>query len=154
MIFMKQIILKKDKIFFKDYLFVDDISCISKFNPKKIIVTFSQWNESKKILKKKKNVGIQLNSDESVNLIEEDINFFKIIQFNFLTFRDGRPFSEAKKLRIKFNFKNEVRASGHILPDQYIFLLRCGFNSVEIDEAKKEFWIDFLKMDSGLYYQP
>ena len=51
---MKQIILKKDKIFFKDYLFVDDISCISKFNPKKIIVTFSQWNESKKILKKKK----------------------------------------------------------------------------------------------------
>ena len=64
----------------------------------------------KKSLKKKKKHWNNINSDESVNIIEEDINFFKIIQFNFLTFKDGRPFSEAKKLRIEFKFKNEIRA--------------------------------------------
>ena len=104
--------------------------------------------------KKRKNIGIKLNSDESISIIKDDIDFFKMIQFNFITFKDGRPFSEAKKLRVEFKFLNEIRASGHILPDQYIFLLRCGFSSVEIETSKKKFWLEFLEMDSGLYYQP
>ena len=48
-------------------------------------------------------------------------------------------FLKQKKLRSEFEFENEIRASGHIIPDQYIFLLRCGFNSVEIESEKKNF---------------
>ena len=80
-----------------------------------------------KILRLKKNKiisGIQLNSDESLDEITDDILYFSLVQFNFLSFKDGRPFSIAKTLRKKLNFKKEIRASGHILPDQYIFLIR------------------------------
>jgi uncharacterized protein (DUF934 family) len=49
---------------------------------------------------------------------------------------------------------NQIRASGHILPDQYIFLLRCGFDAFEISEKDSKIWKDFLVHDSGLYYQP
>ena len=76
-----------------------------------------------------------------------------IVQFNFLSFKDGRPFSIAKTLRKKFNFKKEIRASGHILPDQYIFLIRCGFDTVEIEDKDFDVWVRFFKMDEGLYYQ-
>ena len=55
---------------------------------------------------------------------------------------------------MSFNIPVKIRASGHIIPDQYIFLLRCGFNSVEIESKKKKFWLECLKMDTGLYYQP
>lgn len=151
---MKQVILKKDKILQNEYVIINDLKDLSNFNSQKIIITVEQWLANKNILKKKKNIGIKLNSDESISMIKDDIDFFKMIQFNFITFKDGRPFSEAKKLRVEFKFLNEIRASGHILPDQYIFLLRCGFNSVEIESAKKKYWLDFLKMDSGLYYQP
>jgi uncharacterized protein (DUF934 family) len=151
---MKQVILNKAKVYKNDYFSLESIDKLPKSNSEKVIVTIKQWLENKTILKRKKYIGIKLNSDESINSIKKDINYFKIIQFNFLTFKDGRPFSEAKKLRVEFKFKNEIRASGHILPDQYIFLLRCGFNSVEIESAKKKYWLDFLKMDSGLYYQP
>jgi len=151
---MKQVILKKDKILQNEYVIINDLKDLSNFNSQKIIITVEQWLANKNILKKKKNIGIKLNSDESISMIKDDIDFFKMIQFNFITFKDGRPFSEAKKLRVEFKFKKEIRASGHILPDQYIFLLRCGFNSVEIESAKKKYWLDFLKMDSGLYYQP
>ena len=151
---MKRVILNKEKVYQNDFVLLEDINSLTKSKSRKVIVTIKQWEENKKILKEKKNIGIVLNSDESISLIKKDINYFKIIQFNFLTFKDGRPFSEAKKLRIEFNFKNEIRAAGHILPDQYIFLLRCGFNSVEIEKTKKKFWLDFLKMDDGLYYQP
>ena len=151
---MKQVILKKDKILQNEYVIINDLKDLSNLNSQKIIITVEQWLAKKNILKKKKNIGIKLNSDESISMIKDDIDFFKMIQFNFITFKDGRPFSEAKKLRVEFKFKKEIRASGHILPDQYIFLLRCGFNSVEIETSKKKFWLEFLEMDSGLYYQP
>ena len=151
---MKQVILKKDKILQNEYVIINDLKDLSNLNSQKIIITVEQWLANKNILKKRKNIGIKLNSDESINMIKDDIDFFEMIQFNFITFKDGRPFSEAKKLRVEFKFLNEIRASGHILPDQYIFLLRCGFSSVEIETSKKKFWLEFLEMDSGLYYQP
>ena len=151
---MKQVILKKNKILQNEYVIINDLEDLSNLNSQKIIITLEQWLANKNILKKRKNIGIKLNSDESISIIKDDIDFFKMIQFNFITFKDGRPFSEAKKLRVEFKFLNEIRASGHILPDQYIFLLRCGFSSVEIETSKKKFWLEFLEMDSGLYYQP
>ena len=148
------IILNKDKPQKNEYIFLDELEQIKSLNKKKVILTKNLWIEKKQILKEKKiNVGIQLNSDESLDEITEDLRYFSLIQFNFLTFKDGRPFSITKILRKKLNFKKEIRASGHILPDQYIFLIRCGFDTVEIEEKNMDVWTRFFKMDEGLYYQ-
>ena len=108
----------------------------------------------KEIINKDLKVALELFSDESFELIEKNLSTFSMIQINFRTFKDGRPFSFAKKLRKQLNFTNEIRAGGHILPDQYIFLLRSGFDSVEINKEDKEIWIEILDLDDGLYYQP
>ena len=148
------IILNKDKPLKNEYIFLDELEQIESLNKKKVILTKNLWIEKKQILKEKKfNVGIQINSDESLDEITEDLQYFSLIQFNFLTFKDGRPFSITKILRKKLNFEKEIRASGHILPDQYIFLMRCGFDTVEIEEKNMDVWIRFFKMDEGLYYQ-
>ena len=148
------IILNKDKPQKNEYIFLDQLGQIGSFNKKKVILTKSLWLEKKELLLKKKiKVGIQLNSDESLDEITDDILYFSLIQFNFLSFRDGRPFSVAKTLRKKFNFENEIRATGHILPDQYIFLIRCGFDTVEIEAKNIDVWVWFFKTDEGLYYQ-
>ena len=148
------IILNKDKPQKNEYIFLDELEQIASLNKKKIILTKNLWIEKKQILKKKKiSVGIQINSDESIDEITEDLKCFSLIQLNFLTFKDGRPFSIAKILRKKLNFEKEIRASGHILPDQYIFLMRCGFDTVEVEEKNVDVWIRFFKMDEGLYYQ-
>ena len=148
------IILNKDKPQKNEYIFLDELEQIKSLNKKKVILTKNLWIEKKQILKEKKiNVGIQINSDESLDEITEDLRYFSLIQFNFLTFKDGRPFSIAKILRKRLNFKKEIRASGHILPDQYIFLIRCGFDTVEIEEKNMDVWTRFFKMDEGLYYQ-
>ena len=148
------IILNKDKPQKNEYIFLDELEQIKSLNKKKVILTKNLWIEKKQILKEKKiNVGIQINSDESLDEITEDLQYFSLIQFNFLTFKDGRPFSITKILRKKLNFEKEIRASGHILPDQYIFLIRCGFDTVEIEEKNMDVWTRFFKMDEGLYYQ-
>ena len=148
------IILNKDKPQKNEYIFLDDLEKIISINKKKIILTKSLWIQKGQLLKKNKIIsGIQLNSDESIDEITDDILYFSLVQFNFLSFKDGRPFSIAKTLRKKFNFKKEIRASGHILPDQYIFLIRCGFDTVEIKDEDFDVWVRFFKMDEGLYYQ-
>ena len=148
------IILNKDKPQKNEYIFLDDLEKITSINKKKVILTKSLWIQKGQLLKKNKIIsGIQLNSDESLDEITDDILYFSLVQFNFLSFKDGRPFSIAKTLRKKFNFKKEIRASGHILPDQYIFLIRCGFDTVEIEDKDFDVWVRFFKMDDGLYYQ-
>ena len=148
------IILNKDKPQKNEYTFWDESEKITSINKKKVILTKGLWIQKGQLLKKNKIIsGIQLNSDESLDEITDDILYFSLVQFNFLSFKDGRPFSTAKILRKKLNFKNEIRASGHILPDQYIFLIRCGFDTVEIEDKDFDVWVRFFKMDEGLYYQ-
>ena len=148
------IILNKDKPQKNEYIFWDESEKITSINKKKVILTKGLWIQKGQLLKKNKIIsGIQLNSDESLDEITDDILYFSLIQLNFLSFKDGRPFSIAKNLRKKLNFKNEIRASGHVLPDQYIFLIRCGFDTVEIEDEDFDVWVRFFKMDEGLYYQ-
>ena len=148
------IILNKDKPQKNEYIFWDESEKITSINKKKVILTKGLWIQKGQLLKKNKIIsGIQLNSDESLDEITDDVLYFSLVQFNFLSFKDGRPFSIAKTLRKKFNFKKEIRASGHILPDQYIFLIRCGFDTVEIKDEDFDVWVRFFKMDEGLYYQ-
>lgn len=51
---------------------------------------------------------------------------------DFPAFRDGRGFSLARALRERHGFSGEIRARGHLLPDQYLFLTRCGVDTVVV----------------------
>ena len=119
------------------------------------ILSISQWREVKHIVQEKKiDVAVEFSSNVCSLSDKDEISNVAMVQINFETFKDGRPFTFAKILRKKQNFKGELRAVGHILPDQFIFLIRCGFDSVEIKEEDKDIWLKLLEMDEGFYYQP
>ncbi len=134
----------------------DKISSLQEFEIKKnVLIDLNFWKIHKtEILKNKnKNMAITINSDQSLENFIEHLIIFKMICINFLTFKDGRPFTLARKLRELYKFNNPIRASGHILPDQSIFLIRSGFDSFEIEDKQKGYWEEFIKSDVGLYYQ-
>ena len=58
-----------------------------------------------------------------------------LIAIAFPQHKDGRGFSLGRMLRQQ-GFEGTLRASGHILPDQFGFALHDGFDEVEIDEAQ------------------
>ena len=148
------IILKKNIEEKNIYRLVESVSKNKKEIANNSIFNLNDWNTFKKDIIKFKNVGIFINSDEKFDPSIEELESFQIIQINFQTFKDGRPFSIAKNLRKKKSFKNQIRASGHILPDQYSFLLRCGFDSVEIEKNNKGLWLKVLEMEPEEKYQP
>jgi len=61
-----------------------------------------------------------------------------LVAVQFGKFRDGRGFTLARVLRERHGFAGEIRALGHVLPDQHLFLLRCGFSSVVLPEGADE----------------
>ena len=60
-----------------------------------------------------------------------------LIRIFFPSHSDGRGFSLARHLRL-LGYQGRLRASGHILADQYAMTRRSGFDEVEIDPALAE----------------
>jgi uncharacterized protein (DUF934 family) len=58
-----------------------------------------------------------------------------LIAVAFPKFADGRGFSIAQALR-ETGYSGTLRATGQLLPDQFAFALQCGFDQVEIDDAR------------------
>ena len=79
-------------------------------------------------------LGIRLASDQSPALIADDLARFALVVLDFPVFRDGRPFSYARLLRERYGFAGEVRATGHVLRDQYAFLHRCGVDALDAED--------------------
>ena len=56
------------------------------------------------------------------------------IDLSFPKFTDGRAFSQAFLLRRRMGFKGEIRATGDVLVDQLVQMLRTGFDVAVLRE--------------------
>ena len=77
--------------------------------------------------------GIQLYSGDSCVPLYDYLDSLALIAVYFSVFTDGRGFSIARELRDR-GYSGELRARGHILPDQMHFLRRCGFDAFQPEE--------------------
>ena len=58
------------------------------------------------------------------------------IELDFPKFTDGRAYSAAALLRTRYGFKGEIRAIGDVLRDQFFFMQRCGFDTIQPKAGK------------------
>jgi len=72
----------------------------------------------------------------------------------FPTFRDGRAYSQARLLRERFSYRGELRAAGQVLRDQFVFMLRAGFDAFDVKkQSDAEAFAQTAKRYS-VFYQP
>ena len=72
----------------------------------------------------------------------------------FPSFRDGRAYSQARLLRERYGFEGELRATGQVLRDQFVFMLRAGFDAFEVKkDSDAEAYVNTVKRYS-VFYQP
>ncbi len=108
-----------------------------EFGP--VIVTLRRWREDRDhLLERGCPLGIQLTSEQTPGEIRDDLQYFELVALDFPVFTDGRSYSNAKRLRQRFNYKGQVRATGNILRDQYLNMLRCGFDALEVKDGETE----------------
>lgn len=78
--------------------------------------------------------GIELGPETDLAPLLRRLGPVAAIRILFPKFSDGRGFTLARRLR-DAGFAGRLRATGHVLADQYAMARRCGFDEVEIDEA-------------------
>lgn len=94
-----------------------------------VIVPLTVWLAQKAQLQHRQDIGVWLDSDESVHQLGEDARALPLVAVNFPVFMDGRSFSNARLLRERYGFTGELRAVGNFIRDQLCYLRRCGVNA-------------------------
>ncbi|HKM15371.1 MAG TPA: DUF934 domain-containing protein [Marinospirillum sp.] len=90
--------------------------------------TLLQLSEAKKL-------GASLTTEQDHELLLPYLDKLALIAIEFLVFRDGRGFSQARLLR-RAGFKGELRAVGEVARDRLAHLESCGFDAFVIPEER------------------
>ncbi len=119
------------------------------------IIPFARWTALRRAaLYHNAPIGVRLSPRDSIADLVEDLAVIDLIDIHFPAFKDGRGFSTARLLRERHGFRGELRASGHVIRDQFLFLHRCGFDAVVPDERNtSEDWTVALN-EFSVWYQP
>jgi uncharacterized protein (DUF934 family) len=99
-------------------------------------------------------VGVLWPNNRSIAELAPYLGRIALVALAFPIFRDGRAYSQARILRERYGFGGELRATGQVLRDQFLLLLRAGFDSFEVtkDADAAAFAESTRRFD--VFYQP
>lgn len=98
--------------------------------------------------------GVIWPNDRKIAELAPYLDWIALVALVFPTFRDGRAYSQARLLRERFNYRGELRATGQVLRDQFVFMLRAGFDAFEVKkQSDAEAFTQTVKRYS-VFYQP
>ncbi|CAM5797755.1 DUF934 domain-containing protein [Rhizobacter fulvus] len=95
-----------------------------------LLLTVEQWHAFRAQWPQDMPVGVMLANDAEVKDIAADLTRLTLVQLHFPKWVDGRAYSQAHTLRMRYRFTGEVRATGEALVDMVLLMARSGFTSV------------------------
>jgi uncharacterized protein (DUF934 family) len=99
-------------------------------------------------------VGVIWPNNRDVDDVVPFLDRLAAVALVFPTFRDGRAYSQARLLRERYLYRGELRATGQVLRDQFVFMLRAGFDAFEVKkQADAEAFAQTVHRYS-VFYQP
>jgi uncharacterized protein (DUF934 family) len=99
-------------------------------------------------------VGVIWPNNRDIEELVPHLGRIAAVALVFPSFRDGRAYSQARLLRERFHYRGELRATGQVLRDQFVFMLRAGFDTFEVKkQADAEAFTQTAKRYS-VFYQP
>jgi uncharacterized protein (DUF934 family) len=106
------------------------------------------------LLKRAGKLGVIWPNTRDVDDLVPWLERLAMIALVFPTFRDGRAYSQARLLRERHGYDGELRATGQVLRDQFVFMLRAGFDAFEVKkESDAEAFAVSVRRYS-VFYQP
>lgn len=120
-----------------------------------VLLSLQEWqSQGEAAAARFERVGIALAPDEAVEDIAEALDNLELISLTFPKFNDGRAFSQARLLRERHGFSGEIRATGHVIRDLFLFMQRSGFDAVAVADTRElTAWLAARRRFTG-YYQP
>jgi len=96
------------------------------------VVPLARWLELKAAGGDVSALGASLDNDENPNVLRPYLGELAVIALRFPAWRDGRAYSQARKLRYLWGFKGVILAHGDVLRDQILWMSRVGFDALHL----------------------
>ena len=84
------------------------------------------------ILQREAPVGVLWPNNRKVAELAPYLDRLAVVALVFPNFKDGRAYSQARLLRERYGYSRELRATGQILRDQFVFMVRAGFDVLDV----------------------
>ncbi|NMG31401.1 DUF934 domain-containing protein [Aromatoleum evansii] len=121
----------------------------------RVIVPLATWLARREELAARADVGVWFASSEGPEALEADIARLPVIAVNFPKFVDGRGYSTAVLLRTRYGYTGQLIAFGEVLRDQFNYLARCGFDTLQPREDRyTDAQLDAAIASIGDYSEP
>lgn len=98
--------------------------------------------------------GVIWPNNRSIAELAPFLDHLAVVALVFPSFRDGRAYSQARLLRERYKFRGELRATGDVLRDQFVFLTRAGFDAFEVKKDKDADAFAQVLTRFSVVYQP
>ena len=98
--------------------------------------------------------GVIWPNDRKVAELAPYLDRLALVGLVFPVFKDGRAFSQARLLREQYGFAGELRATGQVLRDQFLFMLRAGFDAFEVTKEADAAAFAETVCRYSVFYQP
>jgi uncharacterized protein (DUF934 family) len=120
-----------------------------------ILVTAARFLEDPEgLLKRAGKVGVIWPNNRDLDDLVPYLDRLAAVALVFPIFRDGRAYSQARLLRERHGYEGELRATGQVLRDQFVFMSRAGFDAFEVrKDADADAFAATVKRYS-VFYQP
>jgi uncharacterized protein (DUF934 family) len=107
-----------------------------------------------KLLVKAAKLGVIWPNNRDLDDLVPFLGRLAAVALVFPTFRDGRAYSQARLLRERHGYKGELRATGQVLRDQFMFMLRAGFDALEVKKQSDAEAFALSAKRYSVFYQP
>src|SRR6202011_4404375 len=120
-----------------------------------ILIPAAQFLENAEVLSKRAGkLGVIWPNNRDLDDLVPYLDRLAVVALGFPSFRDGRAYSQARLLRERYGCEGELRATGQVLRDQFVFMLRAGFDAFEVKkDADAAAFAETVKRYS-VFYQP
>jgi len=99
-------------------------------------------------------VGVIWPNNRDVDDLVPYLDRLALVALVFPIFRDGRAYSQARLLRERHGYEGELRATGQVLRDQFVFMLRAGFDAFDVKKQADAEAFGEAKRRYSVFYQP
>jgi uncharacterized protein (DUF934 family) len=120
-----------------------------------ILVPAARFLEDKEaMLRRAGKLGVIWPNNRNLDDLVPYLDRLAAVALVFPSFRDGRAYSQARLLRERHGYDGELRATGQVLRDQFVFMSRAGFDAFEVKkDADADAFAETMKRYS-VFYQP
>ena len=106
------------------------------------------------LLRRSGKTGVIWPNSRAVDDLVPHLGRLAAVALVFPTFRDGRAYSQARLLRERHGYDGELRATGQVLRDQFVFMSRAGFDAFEVKKESDALAFTTTAKRYSVFYQP